>query len=103
MTSSALDVDVEDLALKEIKNVNQPIHTYRIALRGGAAKQESTTEVLRARPRQRPSIAVLPFENVGGDQEEEYLAEGIAEDIITELSRLHSLLVIARNSSFAYK
>lgn len=103
LTSSALDVDVEDLGLKEIKNVNQPIHTYRIALRGGAAKQESTTEVLRARPRQRPSIAVLPFENVGGDQEEEYLAEGIAEDIITELSRLRSLLVIARNSSFAYK
>ncbi|MGB1885174.1 MAG: adenylate/guanylate cyclase domain-containing protein, partial [Gammaproteobacteria bacterium] len=76
LTSSALDVDIEDLGLKEIKNVNQPIHTYRIALRGGAAKQESTTEVLRARPRQRPSIAVLPFENVGGDQEEEYLAEG---------------------------
>ncbi len=46
---------------------------------------------------------MLPLENVGGDQEEEYLAEGIAEDIITELSRLRSLLVIARNSSFAYK
>ena len=51
----------------------------------------------------KPSIAVLPFENLGGDKEQEYFADGIAEDIIVALSKLHSLFVIARNTSFAYK
>ena len=103
LTSSALDVDVEDLGQRQVKNVAQPLHAYRIVMPGGTTRLESTKELQRARPRQRPTIAVLPFENLGGDQEQEYLAEGIAEDIITELSRLRSLIVIARNSSFAYK
>src|SRR5262249_46648547 len=51
----------------------------------------------------RPSIAVLPFVNIGGDPEQEYFADGIVEDIITELSRFSDLFVIARNSSFQYK
>ena len=51
----------------------------------------------------KPSIAVLPFANMSGDPEQEYFSDGITEDIITELSRFHSLFVIARNSSFTYK
>ena len=51
----------------------------------------------------KPSIAVLPFVNMSGDPEQEYFTDGITEDIITELSRFHSLFVIARNSSFSYK
>ncbi len=51
----------------------------------------------------KPSIAVLPFENMSGDPEQEFLADGVAEDIITALSRLRWLFVIARNSTFAYK
>ena len=51
----------------------------------------------------KPSIAVLPFQNMSGDPEQEYFADGIVEDIITELSRIRSLFVIARNSSFTYK
>src|SRR5262249_56434577 len=53
--------------------------------------------------RERPSIAVLPFANMSGDPEQEYFADGIAEDIITELSRFRSIFVIARNSSFTYR
>ena len=52
---------------------------------------------------EKPSIAVLPFQNMSGDPEQEYFADGITEDIITELSRFHSLFVIAQNSSFSYK
>jgi TolB-like protein len=55
------------------------------------------------KPAARPSIAVLPFENLGGDPGRDYLADGITEDIITELARLRWLLVIARNSTFSYK
>jgi TolB-like protein len=51
----------------------------------------------------KPSIAVLPFQNMSGDPEQEYFTDGITEDIITELSRFHSLFVIARNSSYSYK
>jgi len=51
----------------------------------------------------KPSIAVLPFTNMSGDAEQEYFTDGVAEDIITELSRFHSLFVVARNSSFPYK
>ena len=66
-----------------------------------AIPAEPTTSAL-ALP-DKPSIAVLPFQNMSGDPEQEYFTDGITEDIITELSRFHSLFVIARNSSFSYK
>jgi adenylate cyclase len=68
----------------------------------GAPSDKAPTET-SPRPAARPSIAVLPFENLGGDPGQDYLADGITEDIITELARLRWLLVIARNSTFAYK
>ncbi|TIU31373.1 MAG: CadC-family transcriptional regulator, partial [Mesorhizobium sp.] len=57
----------------------------------------------RLAPPDKPSIAVLPFQNMSGDPEQEYFGDGIAEDIITALSKLRGFFVIARNSSFAYK
>jgi TolB-like protein/Tfp pilus assembly protein PilF len=92
-----LAVNFEDLGTRELKNVDAPVHIYRV---GGtpaakvAAYKQSTDK---------PSIAVLPFANMSGDPAQEYFSDGIVEEIITALSRMRSLIVIARNSSFAYK
>jgi len=96
-----LDVDFEDRGEQQLKNISKPVHTY--AVRAGA--HSALTERLSAAPPlpDKPSIAVLPFENMSGDPEQEYFADGIVEDIITALSRVSSLFVIARNSSFSYK
>jgi adenylate cyclase len=87
----------EDLGEKNLKNMIEPVRAYRVA---------GTEPVTMAVPKaavEKPSIAVLAFANLSGDPEQEYFAEGIAEDIITALSRFHSFLVIARNSSFIFK
>jgi adenylate cyclase len=87
-----------------VKNITRPVHVYRIDKRG---EVRTTTENdpamgLLSLP-DRPSIAVLPFQNMSGDAEQEYFVDGVVEDIITGLSRIKWLFVIARNSSFAYK
>jgi len=91
---------VEDLGEHQLKNVERPIRAFRVAMATGP-------EVPPARPAlslpDKPSIAVLAFENMSGDPEQEYFADGVVEDIITALSRIHWLFVIARNSSFTYK
>jgi TolB-like protein len=95
------DFTFEDLGEQEVKNIEQPVHAYRIGtdpLTSESSSAPDTDVVLR-----RPSIAVLPFDNLSGDREQEYFADGIAEDIITALSRFHWFLVVARNSSFTYK
>jgi TolB-like protein/DNA-binding SARP family transcriptional activator len=74
----------------------------RLSLPNGTEIQREA-DALAAAPRDRPSIAVLPFANLGGDPEQDYFSDGMTEDIITELSRFSELFVIARNSSFAYK
>jgi TolB-like protein/class 3 adenylate cyclase len=96
-----------------LKNIERPIRAFRVewdaadwkTMEADAPKPaipaEPTTSSL-ALP-DKPSIAVLPFQNMSGDPEQEYFTDGITEDIITELSRFHSLFVIARNSSFSYK
>ena len=83
-----------------LKNIARPVRVYRVKLGEGSEKQ--LTQPTLALP-DRPSIAVLPFQNMSGDAEQEYFADGIVEDIITALSRFKSLFVIARNSSFTYK
>ncbi len=93
-----LDVDFRDGGAVALKNIAQPVQTWHWA---GAATTEAAPPAL-ALP-DKPSIAVLPFENMSGDPEQEYFADGIAEDVITTLSRFRSLFVIARNSSFTYK
>jgi TolB-like protein len=92
-----LNVTFEDLGDQQLKNIERPLRTYRVPLKG----------VPRPKPAlplpDKPSIAVLPFQNMSGDPEQDYFADGIVEDIITALSRFGNLFVIARNSSFTYK
>jgi TolB-like protein/Tfp pilus assembly protein PilF len=88
----------DDLGEQQLKNIAEPVRTYRLQPHGEAA----TTRPTLTLP-DKPSIAVLPFENMGGDPEQEYFADGISEDIITALSKWRWLFIIARNSSFTYK
>ena len=96
-----LDLRFDDTGPQEVKNIDEPVRVYRISL-DGAAAPPPTTDDAPALP-DKPSIAVLAFENMSGDPEQEYFADGMAEEIITALSRLRWFLVIARNSSFTYK
>jgi TolB-like protein len=91
------------LGEQEVKNIRKPVRVYRWT-DAAAEPMPGTAGAEGALPLpDKPSIAVLPFTNMSGDAEQEYFADGITEDIITELSRFGSLFVIARNSSFAYK
>jgi adenylate cyclase len=93
-----------DLGEKSLKNVGRPVRVYGVAP-GLAAEAEPALPGKRsglALP-DKPSIAVLPFQNMSGDPEQEYFSDGISEDIITALSKLRWFFVIARNSSFTYK
>ena len=103
-----VDIAFDDIGMQALKNITEPIRAWRVRLDGCApsttpAKPSNET----ARPPlplpDKPSIAVLPFQNMSGDPEQEYFADGMVEDIITELSRIRWLFVIARNSTFIYK
>jgi TolB-like protein len=93
-----LDIAFEDAGEQQLKNIAWPVRVHRVKAKGAT----SAVSPQLALP-DKPSIAVLPFQNMSGDAEQEYFADGITEDIITALSRIPSLFVIARNSSFAYK
>jgi adenylate cyclase len=99
-----IDVDFDDLGEQQFKNIADAVHVWRWAPSDAvpAASQNGGAGEERALP-QKPSMAVLPFTNMSGDPEQEYFADGMAEDIITELSRMPWFFVIARNSSFTYK
>ena len=92
---SRLDLAISDLGETKLKNIAEPMHIY--SLRCGNATSASLSLP------DKPSIAVLPFQNMSGDPQQEYFADGAVEDIITALSRFRQLFVIARNSSFVYK
>ena len=94
----------EDQGAQQVKNIAEPVRAFAVRAAGGAAATPSPAarEIDLSLP-DKPSIAVLPFTNMSGDPEQEYFSDGITEDIITELSRFHSLFVIARNSTFTYK
>ena len=101
-----LSFSFEDMGEQIVKNIARPISVHRIDLteNNGLGVVRSTAAVPKPElASSRPSIAVLPFANMSGDPEQEYFADGISEDIITDLSKLHWFFVIARNSSFAYK
>jgi len=95
-----------DLGVQQVKNIQEPIRAYQVGspseTREAAPARVADTESPPPLP-DRPSIAVLPFENMSGDPEQEYFADGMVEEIITALSRFKSLFVIARNSSFTFK
>ena len=103
--ASKLELGYRDLGEQRVKNIERPIRAYQIDLGGDSVKNVGVAETKPSAhaPADKPSIAVLPFDNMSGDPEQEYFADGIAEDIIIELSRFRSLLVIARNSTFVYK
>jgi adenylate cyclase len=96
-----LDLAFEDIGELQLKNISRPVWVYRVvtAAVGSAATTASRDPALP----DKPSIAVLPFANMSGDPEQEYFADGMVEEIITALSRIRWLFVIARNSSFTYK
>ena len=98
-----LDLGYEFMGEQQVKNIEEPVRAYRVLLDGSGVKSETTLNKPALQPPDKPSIAVLSFTNLSGDPEQEYFADGIVEDIITELSREPELFVIARNSSFAYK
>jgi adenylate cyclase len=93
-----LPVAFTDLGEQQVKNIAQPIRAYRF--RGGSATAIAASSLPLP---DKPSIVVLPFQNLGGDPEQEYFADGMVEEITTALSKVRWFLVIARNSSFSYK
>ncbi len=97
-----LEASFEDLGEQSIKNLSRPVRVYRARDETGAAAPLDHASAVAPLP-DKPSIAVLPFDNLSGDPDQEYFADGMTEDIITALSRFRSLFVIARNSTFAYK
>src|SRR6516162_1587698 len=91
-----VEAEFADIGEQSLKNIARPIRVYRIPI------AENATAPTLPLP-DKPSIAVLPFANLSGDPEQEYFADGMVEEIITALSRIRWLFVIARNSSFTYK
>jgi TolB-like protein/class 3 adenylate cyclase len=100
-----LDVIFDDLGEQALKNIARPVRAYRVRSSAGAEPPRGSSAdpaTALALP-DKPSIAVLPFQNMSGDPEQEYFADGMVEEIITALSRIRWLFVIARNSTFTYK
>jgi len=95
----------EDLGEQSVKNIARPIRVFRIRLEADATAgpERVRDAAMTAAVAKKPSIAVLPLANMSGDPEQEFFADGLTEDIITELSRFRDLLVISRNSTFVYK
>ncbi len=98
-----LDVFLEDTGLQELKNIDRPVEVFRV--RAASTSVGSAIDVLQPMPGfdGRPAIAVLPFDNLSQDPDQEFFADGIAEDILTRLAMWRWLPVIARNSSFTFK
>ena len=92
-----IDVPFESAGELRLKNIARPVRAYRM-VPGGSLAPLATVPLM-----DRPAVAVLPFDNMSGDPEQAYFSDGITEDIITELSRFRELMVIARNSSFAFR
>ena len=100
----ALALEFDDLGPQKVKNIDEPVWTFRVVASGASCSSSEGAD-LTERPLlpDKPSIALLPFTNLGGDPEQEYFADGVVEDIITALSHVPRLFVIARNSTFSYK
>jgi TolB-like protein/class 3 adenylate cyclase len=102
-----VEIACDDMGQQSLKNIAEPMRAWRMRL-VGQARSAAMAHPTMNRPQvlptpDKPSIAVLAFQNMSGDPEQEYFADGMAEDIITALSRFRALFVIARNSSFTYK
>jgi len=93
-----VDAGFTALGPQQVKNIPDPVEVWQVGIAGVVQAPVKPSE-----PAKRPSIVVLPFDNMSSDPEQEYLADGIVEDVTTELSRFRTLFVIARNSAFSYK
>jgi adenylate cyclase len=102
-----VDLDFADLGARQVKNIDRPVRVYRVALESteadGDARRAAAAGPIDPDLRQKPAIAVLPFENMSGDPEQAYFSDGLAEDLITALSHWRSFPVVARNSTFSFK
>jgi adenylate cyclase len=102
-----VDIACDDMGPQSLKNIAEPMQAWRVRLTDqipSAGQSASTASAPQALPLpDKPSIAVLPFQNMSGDPEQEYFADGIAEDVLTTLSKIQELMVIARNSSFVFR
>jgi adenylate cyclase len=101
-----LEVEFVDLGEQQVKNISRSIRAYKVLISRASPEGGPAAPGRTAAPKvadRRPSIAVLPFVNMSGDPEQEFFADGLTEDIITELSRFRQLLVISRNAVFAHK
>ncbi len=98
-----LELAYKDLGEQGVKNIAEPVRAYKVVM--AAPEELKTNDAVSPELEltDKPSIAVLPFDNMSGDSEQEYFADGISEDLITALSKIHWFFVIARNSSFIYK
>jgi adenylate cyclase len=96
-----LELEYEFLGEQRVKNIAEPVRAYRVIIE--ASPSEVASLPVDTQIPDKPSIAVLPFENMSNDPEQEYFSDGISEDIITDLSKISGLFVISRNSSFVYK
>ena len=92
-----LDLTIEDMGDRPVKNIAEPVRVYRVVPEAAPSGAQDLPLP------EKPSIAVLPFDNMSGDPEQEYLADGISEDLITALSKIRWFFVIARNTTFTYK
>jgi adenylate cyclase len=97
------DYGFEDIGEHEVKNIARPVRAWRIIVDGQAGSPEPKEPSKSLPISDKPSIAVLPFDNLSGDPEQEYFVDGMAEDLITAFSRMRWLSVTARNSTFSYK
>ena len=100
-----LPLHYEFMGEQQVKNIAEPVKSYRVLSEadGGAGTQGGSTEGSALEQPDKPSIAILPFDNMSSDPEQEYFADGVTDDLITALSNVQSFFVIARNSSFTYK
>jgi len=99
-----LEAAFDDLGEQTVKNIAKPVRTYRVLWNPNEADPARQTTASDTLPLpDKPSIAVLPFENMSGDPEQQYFSDGMAEDLITDLSKISGLFVVARNSSFSFK
>ncbi len=100
---SRLEIAFEDCGEQRLKNIDRPLRVFRVMDEAQAPEDRAAASGAPGAALEKPSIAVLPFANMSGDEEQEFFSDGITEDIITELARFRSLFVIARNSTFAFK
>ena len=100
--SRKLNLAFEDIGFQQLKNIEKPLQVYRLSF-AHTERREVEPVSFDTPESESPSIAVLPFDNMSGDASQDFFSDGLSEDIITELSRYRSILVIARNSSFSYR